>query len=67
MPYKHLNFEQLCKISAFRKAGYFQKEIAAELGVSPSTVSRELKRNSRWNHVYSPEQATATYNLKRKN
>jgi IS30 family transposase len=67
MSYKHLNFAQRCKIAAFWKAGYLQKEIAAELGISPSTISRELKRNSRWNYVYSQEQATATYNLKRKN
>lgn len=51
MSYKHLNFEQHCKIAAFWKAGYFQKEIAAELGVSPSTISRELKRNSRFSHI----------------
>lgn len=67
MSYKHLTFVQRCKISAFWKAGYQQKEIAAEIGVSPSTISRELKRNSRWNYVYCPDQAAAFYKLKRKN
>ncbi|MBA3535440.1 MAG: IS30 family transposase [Tatlockia sp.] len=67
MSYKHLNFAQRCKISAFWKAGYQQKEIAEEIGVSPSTISRELKRNSRWNYVYCPDQAAASYKLRRKN
>ena len=67
MSYKHLNFVQLCKIAAFWKAGYQQKEIATELGVSPSTISREIKRNSRRNFVYCPDQAAAFYKLRRKN
>ena len=33
-------------ISALRKAHFNQKYIAVELGVNPSTISRELKRNS---------------------
>jgi IS30 family transposase len=66
MSYKHLNFAQRCKISAFWKAGYLQKEIAIEVGVSPSTVSRELKRNRRWNYVYCPDQATSCYKQRRK-
>jgi IS30 family transposase len=67
MSYKHLSFAQRCEISAFWKAGYLQKEIAEEIGASSSTISRELKRNSRWNNVYCPNQATASYNLRRKN
>lgn len=67
MHYKRLNFAQHCKISAFWKAGYSQKEIAEEIGVSSSTISRELKRNSRWNNVYCPDQAAASYKLRRKN
>ncbi|QRN03849.1 IS30 family transposase [Legionella sp. MW5194] len=67
MPYNHLNFKQRCNIAAFWRAGYQQKDIAKELGVHPSTISRELKRNSRWNHVYCPDQAAASYKLRRKN
>ncbi len=67
MPYKQLDFAQRCKIAAFWKAGYQQKDIAKEIGVSPSTVSRELKRNRRWNGVYCPDQAAAAYQLRRKN
>jgi transposase, IS30 family len=57
MKYKQLSFAQRCKIIAFYKAGYLQKDIAAEIGVHPSTISRELKRNRRWNTIYTPEQA----------
>lgn len=44
MSYKHINFVQRCKISAFWKAGYLQKDIAKEQDINPSTVSRELKK-----------------------
>ncbi len=46
MYYKHLTLEGRYHIQAYKKAGYKQYEIAKELGVDPSTVSRELKRNS---------------------
>ena len=42
MVYKQLTFGQRCTIAAFKKAGYFQKDIAREVGVSESTISREL-------------------------
>jgi len=66
MKYKQLSFEQRCKIAAFWKAGYLQKDIAIEIRANPSTVSRELKRNRRWNGVYSPEQADGLYTDRRK-
>lgn len=66
MNYKHLNFGQRCQIAAFYKAGYLQKDIAKELDVSASTISREIKRNSRWNGVYSPEQADSFYQDRRR-
>jgi len=43
--YKQLTQGQRYQIYAFCKAGYLQKEIAEELGVAPSTISRELRRN----------------------
>ncbi len=46
MSYKHLTLEERYHIQAYKKAGYKQKEIAQELGVDPSTISRELNRNS---------------------
>ena len=46
MKYKQLNLEKRYLISALIKAGFNQKSIAIELGVHPSTISREFKRNS---------------------
>lgn len=44
--YKHLTLEERYHIQACKKLGYVQKDIAKEIGVHPSTISRELKRNS---------------------
>ena len=44
--YKHLTREERYQIQAYRKAGFSQVEIAKELIVHKSTISRELKRNS---------------------
>lgn len=65
MKYKQLSFEQRCQLKAFWKAGYSQKESALEIGVHPSTVSRELNRNRRWNGVYCPELADCCYKDRR--
>jgi IS30 family transposase len=43
--YKRINFYQRCEIRVMWKQGYSQKDIAKELGVSPSTICRELHRN----------------------
>ena len=45
MSHKHLNYEQRCMIYALRKAGRNQTQIAKEMGVHRSTISRELNRN----------------------
>ncbi len=45
MGYKHLDYLKRCQILAFWKAGYTQIEIAKEVGVHQSTISRELNRN----------------------
>jgi len=44
--YKHLTHEGRYHIAALKKANFSQKFIANELGISESTISRELKRNS---------------------
>ena len=54
--YKHLACEQRYQISAFLKAGFNQIQIALDLGVHKSTVSREVKRN-RGLRGYRPKQA----------
>lgn len=40
-----LDYLKRCKILAFWKAGYNRTEIAKEIGVHKSTVSRELNKN----------------------
>ena len=46
MNYKQLTLEKRYQISALIKAGLNQKEIASEIGVHPSTISREFRRNN---------------------
>ncbi len=58
MKYKHLTLQERYQISAYKKAGCKQKDIAKELGVSPATISRELIRNSSLIHKrYSAKSA----------
>lgn len=56
--YYQLTREQRYQISALRGTGLNQKAIAAELGVAPSTISRELRRNSSSGR-YDPQAADA--------
>src|SRR5271167_798315 len=44
--YLHLTPEQRCQIYALLQSGHTQAHIARQLGVDPSTISRELSRNS---------------------
>lgn len=48
MAYKHLTFIQRCKIYGLWRSGHNQTEIAKEIGVHKSTISREFKRNIFW-------------------
>lgn len=57
MRYKQLTLEKRYHISALQKAGLNQKEIAQELSVDPSTISRELRRNRDETRGYNPELA----------
>ena len=43
--YRHLTQVQRCKIEALLSSGNTQRAIARQLGVAPSTVSREMSRN----------------------
>lgn len=47
MKYKQLSLEQRYEISAFLKAGMSKKEIAKRIGVSLSTLYREIARNGK--------------------
>ena len=46
MSYKHLTLEERYHIQAYKEAGYKQNEIAKKIDVDPSTISRELQKNS---------------------
>ena len=54
--YRQLTDEDRIEIYAMKQAGKKQNEIAAALGVSPSTISRELTRNAGL-RSYRPKQA----------
>lgn len=45
MAYKQLDFRKRCQIYGLWRAGHSQTEIAKEVGVHKSTISREFKRN----------------------
>ncbi|GAC1591720.1 MAG: IS30-like element IS1655 family transposase [Sphingomicrobium sp.] len=45
--YQHLNREQRYQIEVLHRAGLSRRSIARQLGVSDSTIVRELQRNSR--------------------
>ncbi len=45
MAYKQLDFQKHCQIYGLWRARHNQIEIAKEIGVHKSTISRELKRN----------------------
>src|SRR4051794_37776338 len=61
--YRQLSLEERCTIAELCKAGRSIRQIAADLDRPPSTVSRELKRNSGsqvgYRAVYADEQAWA--------
>lgn len=45
MKYKQLPLKERYHISTLLERGYKQKEIAEHIGVHPSTISREIRRN----------------------
>jgi len=57
MGYRHFSKLMRMELSILRKKGYSLRGIAGELGVSPASVSRELKRNKMRNGVYKPDLA----------
>lgn len=66
MNYKQLSYEQRIEIYAYLKAGCNQTAIAQFIGVSKSSVSREIKRNTGLKG-YRPKQANQQALDRRKN
>lgn len=61
MPYSHLTPMERGQLQAFASQGLSQRAIARQLGRSPSTVSRELARNSSVQGTYDAARAQARY------
>jgi len=57
--YSQLSLEERCSIARLREAGQSVRQIAAALDRQPSTVSRELRRNSGSKVGYQPGYAQA--------
>jgi transposase, IS30 family len=66
MRYHQLTSEERYMISALRKQGIHAAEIARNLGRHPSTICREVKRNSaKWDGRYRPSKAVERTNGRR--
>jgi len=65
MKYKQLTLKERYHISTLLERGYKQKEIAEHIGVHPSTVSREIRRN--WDEQSDRyEYSTAHFNTRQR-
>jgi transposase, IS30 family len=53
MRYQHLTLEERSMIAPMRILGWSIREIAIQLGRAPSTISRELRRNSDGTGAYA--------------
>lgn len=65
MRYRHISKVERLELSILRTKGYSIREIAASLGRSPASVSRELKRNNVCGR-YDPAKADHKAYVKRK-
>lgn len=64
--YKHLNIEEREKLYLMLNQGISIRKIAVSLNRSPSTVSREIRRNQIFFKPYSPSIAQTRYQNRRK-
>ncbi len=55
--YTHLTIDEKGKAMLFLSQGLSFRKIAKLLGRSPSTISREIKRNAKWNGEYCADYA----------
>ena len=63
--YSQLSLEERCSIARLREAGQSIRQIAATLDRQPSTIARELKRNSGAHVGYRPAYAQAQTDARR--
>ena len=63
--YQQLTIEERCEIARLRTAGHSQRQIAASLDRTPSTVARELNRNSSRTRGYQPSYAQQQARVRR--
>jgi len=63
--YGHLTFDERCTIAQLHQAGQSLRQIAAALDRSPSSLSRELKRNRGARIGYKPTYAQEQANARR--
>ncbi|EKB57100.1 helix-turn-helix domain-containing protein [Bergeyella zoohelcum] len=63
MKYQHLTLHQEYEIKAYLKCNKSQKFIAQQMGVSESTISRELKRNKLKRGWHNPQNAQEKANI----
>lgn len=64
--YKHLTIEEREAILILKTKLFSVRQISAVIGRSPSTVSRELRRNITKDNVYLPSRAEENYKQRRK-
>ena len=63
--YRQLSIEERCSIARLREAGQSIRQIAAALDRQPSTIARELKRNTGAKIGYQPSYAQAQTQARR--
>ena len=67
MKYKHLSFEERSAIGALRSHRVSLRAIARQLGRSPSTISREIRRNNQsQDGRYRASHADSNYNARKR-
>ena len=55
--YQQLTIEERCEVARLQREGYSKRQIAASLDRSPSTIARELMRNTSRTKGYDPSYA----------
>jgi IS30 family transposase len=65
--YKQLTHKERYQIYALIKEGFNYSQIAKNIGVNKSTISREIKRNSKSKNTYHPDSASIEAFVRHKN